>query len=385
MPNPYGGGAVRMFSQLKYLSGLGVVADLLCPLAAGERVPDEVRSYVRRIHVVPGRPDSFADRLRNLLTFSAYHEDKEFSALVSCVMGENKYDLVHAHKFQSAIYLRRVKNLPVVVDLWACGLDGAWRDFLHERSLLGKAVKLSRLPRFWAADMKLYPSFDNYFVVSEEAAGYVRERYPDKNAYLVPHGIELPVYKPDPARSGPGKDLVFVGDMAFSQNVDTVLYFAEKIYPALKKMTPGVRFYIVGRNPPPAVLALGSDKSVMVTGFVEDAGEYLRNSSVFVAPIRTGLGLRTKILEAFAYRLPVVTSRLACEGIAAEDGKTVMFAENPAEFARKTAWLLENPEEMAEIGGRARALVEEKYLWPKIAQEIKKHYEEILHNHNFKK
>jgi glycosyltransferase involved in cell wall biosynthesis len=378
IPHRAGGGAKRMFEQLEHLARAGVSVDVLSygEEGAGGALPAAgVYRYDAR--------ETLRGRLKNLLAFRAYTHYPGFAELLSRVIDGGRYDIAHVHKFQMAEYFTGERRLPVVIDLWGCGLGGAWRDFLYETDLPLKAAKLLRLPRYYLADRALYPAFENYFVVSEEARRYVLDRYPGKHVYVVPHGVDLP--KPSGRREVSGRELLFVGDMSFSQNIDTALYFYREIFPALRSKFPDAKFTVVGRAPVPAVLALKADPAVEVTGFVDEIGPYLDRAAVFVAPIRTGLGLRTKILESFAHRLPVVTTRNACEGIPVRDGREAVLAETPEEFISGVARLLDDRELAASIGENALALVTEHYDWGRITAGMVERYDEILHSNNIQR
>lgn len=379
LPHSGGGGAKRMLEQLKHLVKAGATVDVLAYRGSATVDDKEVSGLAGKLYKYEVR-ESFLRKLWNLVSLRAYSYYPGFMRLANGLVESGNYDLIHVHKFQMAEYFSGITSVPVVVDLWACGLGGAWRDFLYERNLARKMVKLLRLLRFYLADRHLYPAFENYFVVSEDARDYVLGKYPGKNVAVVPHGVDI-----RPAPSVLGKDLVFVGDMSFFQNVDTVRFFCKEIFPLVKAEYPDITFYVVGKAPTRDTSALAEDPSVIVTGFVEDIGPYLRKGAVFVAPIRTGSGLRTKLLEAFSYGLPVVTSERACEGIPVHDGHEVMLADEPAEYARKVIWLLRNRKEAAEMGENARRLAASNYSWERIAADMLARYNEILHNNNLQR
>ncbi len=379
VPSREGGGAARMLEQLRCLRGLGVKADLLSYSLSGG-IPEETASLAGGVWL--WRPEEGpAVRVGNLLRFRAYPRHAGFAALLKERLSAGRYDLVHAHKFQMAGYLAGLKSPPVVVDLWACGLGGAWRDFAGERNPLEKAVKLARIPRFYAADRDLYPRFPSYFVVSGEAERYILDRYPGKRVYVMPHGVTLPAGPPAYCRDG---HLVFVGDMSFSPNIEAVRFFCERVLPGLRKLRPGLKFYIVGKDPAPEALALARIPGAVVTGAVPEVSTCLAGASVFVAPIFGGLGLRTKLLEAFAHGLPVVTTTRACEGIPVSDGKDVLLAESADDFRDRTEWVLAHPDQAADIGGRARELVAREFSRTAIAARMKRAYDEILGGRNLK-
>lgn len=384
MPDPYGGGSHRMYWQIVYLARLGVEIDLVCPTWNGE-IPPAIKKCVHKIYSPERNGCSMLDNIIAVLSPAAYRKENGLSREVARALNENSYDIVHVHKPQMSVYFNGLKKLPVVIDLWAYGLEGALREFAVERSLCGKVVKLRRLLRYYVSDKLMYHKFLNYFVVSPEARKEFLSCYPSKRVYVSPHGVEMPPASYLADSYSAGNMLVFTGDMSFSQNVDTVLYFVREIYPALKKYVPDVTFCIVGKNPLPEILALTKDKSIKITGFVPNVGEFLGKAAAFVAPIRTGSGLRTKILEAFAYSLPVVTTRQACEGINVKDGINVILAETPEEFTIKTTALLSSAAARHMIGAASRSLVERDFNWERISVQIKGYYDEILNSNNIKR
>lgn len=375
LPGPQGGGAKRMYEQLTRLQSAGVAVDLLSYSVASE-FPEGEAGFKGEVRLFRP-PHAPFESLKNLLSLKAYPCYPGFRELLTGALAANNYDLVHVHKFQMAEYLAGTTAPPVVIDLWACGLEGAWRDALYERAPLAKAAKLSRIPRYYLADRKFYRAFRNFFVVSEEAREYVLRRYPGKRVYVMPHGADIPPARAPGARGG----LVYVGDMSFDPNIDAALFLCGEVLPVLRGRFPALKLSIVGRSPAPEVLALAGRPGVEVTGPVEDVGRYLDRAAVFAAPLRSGLGLRTKILEAFAHGVPVVATRRACEGIPAGDGREVLLAETPAEFAARIKELLEDAPRAAAMGERARRLAAERYGWAGIISGMKRAYDEIL-RHN---
>jgi glycosyltransferase involved in cell wall biosynthesis len=89
----------------------------------------------------------------------------------------------------------------------------------------------------------------------------------------------------------------------------------------------------------------------------------LRQAAVLVVPVHSGSGMRVKILEAFARGIPVVSTTVGVEGIAASHGKHLLVADEPAEFARAVIRLLREPAEAARLAKAGRELVVERYDW----------------------
>lgn len=378
IPHLYGGGQ-RMYYQIKYLSRPGVEIDLLSFRSGPGRAED---LPLRKSWLCdPPRPS----RLANLLAMRAYRRDPEMERSLKVALFESKPDLIYAHKFEMASYLGRGEAARTVVDLWACGLSGAWSDVRHAPGLYGKLAALSRVPRYWLADEELYPRFRHFAVVSRQAKEWVDSRYPGKDVFVSPVGYEPPSGgQPSPASARVKNRIIFTGDMGFAPNEEAALRFITRIFPLVKKKVPGAVFRVAGRNPSARLLAAAAAvPGAEMAGAVKDMRAELDLAEVFAAPISGGAGMRTKLVEAFAAGLPVVATPRALEGLEAEPGVHALTAEEDAEFAERVAEVLKDPELSARLASAAAGLVGERYRWDMVADSLLAKLDEILRRHNY--
>ena len=150
--------------------------------------------------------------------------------------------------------------------------------------------------------------------------------------------------------------------MDYWPNIDAVTWFVQRILPDLLLARPQLRFYIVGRSPAPAVLALASS-TVVVTGTVPDVRPYLQHATVVVAPLRLARGIQNKILEAMAMARPVVASRPCAEAIDARPGEELISAAEATDFVREIELLLKSPARATAVGQAGRQRVLQSYSW----------------------
>jgi len=211
------------------------------------------------------------------------------------------------------------------------------------------------------------------FFVTENEATLFKQCAPECAASVqsLGNGVDSEYFSPDPARKSPFSDnspstreipLVFTGAMDYWPNVDAVTWFVHDVLPALLACWPGLTFYIVGRSPAPAVLALESP-SVVVTGTVADVRPYLQHAAVVVAPLRVARGLQNKILEAMSMARPVVASQACVNAIDARIDEELIAANDGADFFREIDRLLRTPERTAAVGRAARQRVVDGYSW----------------------
>jgi glycosyltransferase involved in cell wall biosynthesis len=106
---------------------------------------------------------------------------------------------------------------------------------------------------------------------------------------------------------------------------------------------------------------------VTVTGWVDDVRSFLGRGSVFIAPMFEGVGLRGKILEAWAMAKPVVGTSLALQGLERAKGRAAIVADDHVSFADHLSELLEDENSAAAMGNLGRQLVVSSYSWDAFA------------------
>ena len=156
-----------------------------------------------------------------------------------------------------------------------------------------------------------------------------------------------------------------------------MLYFQREIFPLLLESRPETHLYIVGSSPPLEIRRLANHPNVTVTGFVEDIREYYHRAQVVIVPLRTGVGIRGKILEGWAAEKAMVATSLACLGIRAGHGENILIADDPAEFALWTLALLRNPEHCRRLGAAGRETAVQHYEWDRLAGQLSNLYQGI--------
>jgi glycosyltransferase involved in cell wall biosynthesis/ubiquinone/menaquinone biosynthesis C-methylase UbiE len=154
--------------------------------------------------------------------------------------------------------------------------------------------------------------------------------------------------------------LLFVGGFMHPPNVDSAVYLVRSLFPIIRELLPGIRLYIVGSDPPPAVQALQA-QDVVVTGYVDRIDPYFDDARVFVAPIRFGAGVKGKIVNSMSRGLPVVTTQLGVEGMSLKDGEDVFIADDPIQFAQQVARLYNNELLWMKLSSNAVRVVENHY------------------------
>jgi glycosyltransferase involved in cell wall biosynthesis len=241
---------------------------------------------------------------------------------------------------------------------------------------LAKIYSCIELLKFKNYENKLWPRFNEIHVCSGVDKIQVEKRSGHRNVKVVPNGVDCASHKPQEHKSARAQEkhfqLVYSGLMGWKPNEDAALYFAKEMYPRIKDKMKNVNWTIVGKGPKEEVKNLEKEGSIKVTGFVDDVKPYIYGSDVFVVPLRIGSGTRLKILEAMAMGIAIVSTSIGCEGIDVEHGKNIFIADDPGDFAKCVVDLLSNDGLRFSIAEAGRKLVEEKYDWDIIGNDLAK-------------
>lgn len=227
----------------------------------------------------------------------------------------------------------------------------------------------SFLPRAWRR-------FELLQVFTEGDAAEVRGRAPDlaTRVRVNPYGMVLP-QAADPALEAPGT-ILFTGTFSHLPNRDAARWLAGEIVPILGQRNPQVQLQIVGHDPPPEVRQLAGP-NVEVVANAESVEPYLEAAAVVIAPVRTGGGMRMKVLEALARGKATVTTSRGAEGFRFFEPEPPMsIAEDSAGIAAATAELLDDEPRRRELGRRAREFAERHYSPSPWAARLEVVYEE---------
>jgi polysaccharide biosynthesis protein PslH len=199
--------------------------------------------------------------------------------------------------------------------------------------------------------------------VSEVDADYFRALAPDAERVMLLHNvIDVDAYQrgePRVALQQPA--FVFAGSMSRgTANVDATRWLVEVVLPQVWRSRPDVHLYLVGRDPAPEVIACRGPR-VHVTGEVANIVPYLRACAAALVPLRWESGTRFKILEAFACHAPVISTTLGAEGLAVENGRHLLLADEPEAFAAAMLAVLQQPALARSMVGPAYDLVRREY------------------------
>jgi glycosyltransferase involved in cell wall biosynthesis len=375
------GGQMRMASLCEALSTCCTV-HMAC---VAPELPPETRSWSDRLNMTiehfHGKPPGILSRrIRRclmMLTMSNLRHEREEQLFFDRVYRRLQPDLVWLETPYLLRYaLTWMIETPLVVDYWGTS-EGAKRLFLHATGFR-KAVEWLKWRTALGGEIRYARSLRDIVCVSSLDGNHFRALAPQCRIWPIPIGIvkpptagnDLPLSKDD-------LSLIFTGDLSYAPNIDAALFFANSIFPLIKKKLPGARFRIVGRNPDPAVLELQRISGIHVEGYVPDLSEEIRRASVYVLPMRLGSGIRSKLFDVFPLGKAIVTTTIGAEGLELQHDRNCLIADGAEDFARCCIQLLTDEMKKDLLGGEARRLATDVYTQENINRMVRSVVETI--------
>lgn len=244
----------------------------------------------------------------------------------------------------------------------------AWRD-LRRLGRRARRHHITTVAAFAAYERRLVRTSSATVVVGEDDARMLRWLGGSRKVHVVGNGAD--VDGPMHPHGDHGHPVVaFTGILNFPPNVEAVLGFVRDTWPGIRARHPLARFVVAGRDPVPSILALHGIAGVEVLSNVPCMPSVIRSAWVSVAPMRSGTGVKNKVLEAWAEGRPVVMTTMASNGLEATPANAGLIVDDPGAMAAKVSALLDCSGMRTTLGASLRAHVQQRHQWEPLARRM---------------
>lgn len=161
-------------------------------------------------------------------------------------------------------------------------------------------------------ELKAIEKSDKTFCITAEETSLLRSKGFD-NIYTLPYPIDNNIYFYNWEPLKDKFNVLFVGDFSHPPNREAAKIITREFYPVLDKND--IIITIVGRNISKIRKYLKRCNNIEIFENTRDVREFYWKSSLFIAPIFSGAGMRIKILEAAACGIPILMTDIANLGI----------------------------------------------------------------------
>ena len=290
---------------------------------------------------------------------------------------QSQFELITCEHSTNEIYVHSdwQQKLRTVVNIHS-SISRDRRDQLDTHSSDNELRDQINLPLLRLYEQRYCSKFSAVVVTTAAERKHIQTLAPEAEVFIIPNGVDLNLFPRRVANSG-GQRLLFLGAMDNLADIDAVRFFCLEVLPALQSRYPETTIELVGSRPVPEIKELGELSGITITGHVPSVVEYLHWATVCVVPMRIGLGMKNKTLEAMAAGVPVVASDRGLEGLEV-DGADVplraMRANSVDEYVYAIGRLFDEPKLRDKISENARSMIETEYMWERAGAR----YEKVL-------
>jgi glycosyltransferase involved in cell wall biosynthesis len=342
---------------------------LFTGLAGFQTVP--VNNDVKAINTLGNylfsRKPNHVDRLKS----------RAFELKLREVLGSFKPDIVQMESVFLAPYLDTIeehKNTVNVLRLHNVEHQ-IWERLADEVKNPFKKMYLNNLAkRIKKFEIAAWKRFDLLLPITKDDAAIVHFLHHQVNMLTAPFGIDVTTLQPQDEEQWVG---YHIGAMDWIPNAEAIKWFLSQVWPQVMNVAPNFKFYFAGRNMPDyfkGTLPAGT----YCAGEVEDANEFIADKKILIVPLRSGGGIRVKILEAMAVGKLVISTDVGMQGIAAINGQHYLAANSARQFKEAIRKALSDKAASERIAAAGKALIHREYRLEAVAETVIMAIEELL-------
>jgi glycosyltransferase involved in cell wall biosynthesis len=380
LPYPLVSGAkIRAYYVLRHLAENHQVT-LVAFVREDDRPEDiaQLAGFVERVHPVP-MARSMARNARAVVASlvtgrPAIIAREEMGAMrrqVEGLLAIGRFDAVHADQIPMAQYglLGQAAGTRCLLDEHNATFQLVERLAGHETSRWKRALLRREASAFARYETVVCRRFDQVTFVTDQDRQTLLARMGDRSlngrSSVIPICVdteEVPSVSPVPVPSR----VTYLGTMYWPPNVEGFGWFWQNVWPQVRARVPNALLTCIGKRPPAQILALDREPDVEILGYVPDLTPYLAETGVFVVPLRAAGGMRVKILDAWCWGMPVVSTSIGAEGISFREGENILIGDSAEAFAAAVVQVLTDKEVSARLRTAGRRWVEEHYDWRRV-------------------
>ena len=366
------GGTKRIISIANYLKKNDHYSTLISFSNNNEGII-ELKEIFNEVHVIKlSTYKKIINIIKNIFSKTpfqvAIYNSTKMKELCRALSSQNSYDLSIFHLVRGTQYRKYLKSREYFLEMTDSIALNIHRALSKTLSLklfdtILKFIYFLELPKMKKFEINAIRSFDKTILVSDADKSFI-----EKNANkdfseelkVIPLAVDDEIFKYCSDR--PDKNLIiFIGKMSYLPNEEAAIFFSKKIFPLILKKNPKAIFRIIGANPSSKVKNLRNlNKSIEITGRVENIFDEICKAQISVAPMQSGAGMQTKIIESMALGVPVVTNDLGYEGLLFENDE-IIVSNDVNEFAEHVLFLMNEEECRNQISKKAIKAIQQKH------------------------
>jgi glycosyltransferase involved in cell wall biosynthesis len=386
LPLPLDAGPkIRAYYVLRYLVEAGHELTLLCFTRPGddEQNIHRLLRICRSVETVPlirSRCKDVSNGLHSLFSVTPFlvlrDQLPSMQQKLEKIMGSRSFDALHADQLWMAPYSMKCQGPPLkVLDQHNAVFKVPQRMAEHERNPLMRAFLRREASKLETFEYLACHTFDQVVWVSDQDRKAVRSPGGNHNHRnrVIPIATDSSTKRT--VKGARPFRVTFLGGMHWPPNAEGVSWFAQQVWPRVARAVPAAVLTLIGKGAPKRLRRQSLGTRIEVTGYLSDLERYLSETAAFIVPLRSGAGMRVKILDAWSWGLPVVSTTVGAEGISTIDGENLLIADDEETFADSLIRVMQESNLARRLSENGRTTVETLYDW----RRVYKAWDQVYH------
>jgi len=346
-------------------------------------VPEEFRQKSNYKSIYKDTGVSFIGLILNLFSSESYFVSrfffKEFeSELVKCLIN-NQFDIIHIEGIFMAPYIPIIKkysNAKIAIRTHNAEHIIWERHIKNESNFIKKIYLQLQNKRLKKTEIDFLNKADAIVTITESDKQIFTKSGINKKYFVSPTGIDLKRYIIDNTLEK--KNIFFhLGSMDWLPNIEGVNWFIEEVYLRFFQNNNDVVFRLAGRFMPENMFKLSS-ANLDIQGAIEDNIHFYNQCEVMLVPLRSGSGMRIKIIEGMAMGKVIISTSIGAEGIPISHMENIIIVDTPNEFADAITLVCNNEPLKQKIKKNARMFIQNNYDNTILTEQLIKFYNSII-------
>lgn len=340
-----------------------------------QSLPQEIKSKYRLESVPIDTSVKVFDAFANLFSKDSYNVKRFYSPAFEVKMEEvlkaTGADIILLESIFMAPYIsaaRKISKAKIVLRAHNVEYIIWERLAANEKKILKRkylSLLASRLKRYEAQALSMVDAVIPITPGDESEFRKLGCRVP---LQVAPVGLEPDRY-PDQADEKKELCLFHLGAMDWRPNLEGIQWFLSECWQSIHQRFPALRLYLAGRGFPSSLMQR-KDPHVNCEGEIKDAHEFMNGKQIMVVPLKSGGGMRVKIIQGLALGKTIISTTIGAEGINYTNAKNILIADTPAEILNALEECMTDKEFCFSVGKEARKFALENYSNAAVGKKV---------------
>jgi len=324
--------------------------------------------------------------LKNIFSNTPYNiakfQTSKFEYELRGLLENNKYDVVHIdHLHMAWTYdiIKKYQDIPVILREHNLEMKIMERYAKEEPNFFLRSYCKLQAAKFIDYEVSTCTKFDNCMMITKVDENILLKYDNNVKTSVVPAGVDEKLFKLNRTSTEPFS-LVHLGSMEWLPNKCGLEWYLSEVFPLVLEKIPETKLYLIGKGTEKIELSEKVSKNVIPMGFVDDLWKEVMSKDLAIVPLRSGSGMRIKIIEMMAAGQNILSTNIGAEGIGITDKENILLADSAKDFADETINYFQNKYEKSTLAQNAKEFCNERFKWNVIAKKIESVYLEAIKN-----